>query len=412
VKRWPIVYAFDPEARGKIPVERYKEVAEKYGYIIAGSNNSRNFSAADSSKAVTAMWEDTHIRLSIDEKRTYITGFSGGARMAAQLAFSCRPCQIAGVIAHGAGYPSSHNPLEKDRIPFFLAVGDRDFNWPEIITIRRAREDLEMPYRVRVYAGPHQWASAEIFQDAIEWMQLKAMQSGTLLPDAAFIELLQSRREAEANDAAKRGDAIAELNAYRSLVSDFRGLKDISQFEQKLTALKTSSALKAALKKEQGQIAEQAVLTSGISAKINALADTEDAENRGALSGQISTEMRLLKDRGAHAKTEEERLVHLRAYRAVWAQGIETGQAEFESRHFERAELYFRLMAETDDDSWPYLLLAETQTAMGRKKQALKDLREAVKRGLRNTEILENDRNLNALRNEPDFKKLIAEMSQ
>ena len=41
-KRWPIIYAFDPVARGKLPVGLFKEAAEKYGYIVAGSNNSRN----------------------------------------------------------------------------------------------------------------------------------------------------------------------------------------------------------------------------------------------------------------------------------------------------------------------------------------------------------------------------------
>src|SRR5260370_14037602 len=41
-KRWPIVYAFDPFARGSMPVELMKDAAERYGYIVAGSNNSHN----------------------------------------------------------------------------------------------------------------------------------------------------------------------------------------------------------------------------------------------------------------------------------------------------------------------------------------------------------------------------------
>src|SRR5215471_5562230 len=41
-RRWPILYAFDPGARGKAPVERYREAAERFGWIIAGSDNSRN----------------------------------------------------------------------------------------------------------------------------------------------------------------------------------------------------------------------------------------------------------------------------------------------------------------------------------------------------------------------------------
>src|SRR5690349_15033911 len=41
-RRWPIIYAFDPFARGTVPVELYKRAAEKYGYIVAGSNNAKN----------------------------------------------------------------------------------------------------------------------------------------------------------------------------------------------------------------------------------------------------------------------------------------------------------------------------------------------------------------------------------
>ncbi len=39
-KRWPIVYAFDPGARGSAPLELMKEAAERHGYILVGSNNS------------------------------------------------------------------------------------------------------------------------------------------------------------------------------------------------------------------------------------------------------------------------------------------------------------------------------------------------------------------------------------
>src|SRR5262249_6752711 len=86
VKRWPIVYAFDPMARGRIPVSLYKEVAEKYGYILAASNNSRNFSQESPSKAANALWQDTHLRFSLDPQRVYTAGFSGGARVAGMVA--------------------------------------------------------------------------------------------------------------------------------------------------------------------------------------------------------------------------------------------------------------------------------------------------------------------------------------
>src|ERR1700757_2305239 len=55
-KSWPIVYAFDPGAQGDAPVRLYREVAEKYGYILAGSNNSQNFLGNEAEgKAIQSM---------------------------------------------------------------------------------------------------------------------------------------------------------------------------------------------------------------------------------------------------------------------------------------------------------------------------------------------------------------------
>ncbi len=63
-KAWPIIYFFDPGGRGRRPVELYKDVAEKYGFVIVGSEQlSRNFSP-DQSKSVNAIWLDTHLRFS------------------------------------------------------------------------------------------------------------------------------------------------------------------------------------------------------------------------------------------------------------------------------------------------------------------------------------------------------------
>jgi predicted esterase len=168
-KRWPIIYLFDPGGRGRRPVDLYNEIGARYGFILAGSNNSRNFSS-DQSKAVKTIWEDTHARLSLDEHRSYASGFSGGARVAGAMALSSQG-QVAGVIAHGAGYPSS-KAGSKDDLPYFFAVGNEDFNWPEVINIRREREALGLPYRVRVYPGKHQWAPGAVMEEAVQYMNV------------------------------------------------------------------------------------------------------------------------------------------------------------------------------------------------------------------------------------------------
>lgn len=409
-RRWPIIYAFDPAGRGNRPVELYKDIAEKYGFILAGSNNSRNFSAGDNSKSLNAIWQDTHIRLALDERRTCTTGFSGGARVAGSMALSCVPCQIAGVMAHGAGYPNSNHPSAKDKDKsktlYFLAVGDEDFNWPEVITVRREREEQALPYRVRAYPGLHQWAPPEVMEEAVEWMILKSMQAGNQAPDPAFVDQFFLRIKTEAGDADRRGDVIAQLNAYRALASDFSGLKDVAEYEAKLAALKKSPSLKSALRKEQDQILDQQSLQAEIEPKLRALEDGA-AEDSVALRHEIEQSMSRLKDQGARSKDDTKRKIALRAFRGLWVEGIEAGQMEFQSRHFEKAEACFQLMTTLSDDPWPALLLAETRTAMGNKKQAIKDVREAIRRGLKNAEVLEQDSNLRDLQADPEFQKIV-----
>ncbi|HUE52849.1 MAG TPA: hypothetical protein VMO80_10940 [Terriglobales bacterium] len=410
-RRWPILYAFDPGAQGRTPVTLYKYAAEKYGYIVAGSNNSQNFTNDPPERSIFAMWQDTHERFSLDVHRTYTTGFSGGARTATMMALRCPVCAVAGVIAHGAGYPNSDKPSPKDTFFYFAAVGDQDFNWGEIVELRRKREESGLPYRVEVFEGEHQWAPAEIVEEAIAWMQLKAMQTGSLPRDDRFIGQFFNEMEGRAKEAENRRDTIAQLGAYRSLVSDFSGLREVGEYGEKLGTLKRSSRLREAFKKEQGEIREQESLSQTISGQLSHLGDIGVRDQSG-LRESVREGMKQLKEDAAHSKNTEERLVRLRAFHALWAQGIEAGQAEVLAKHSARAENYFQLMADVAPDAWwPLLLLAETRSAMGNHKQAIKDLREGIRRGLKNAEVIERDESLQPLRSEPEFQKMLSELT-
>jgi poly(3-hydroxybutyrate) depolymerase len=100
---WPVILAFDPGGRGRTPVERYQAAADQYGFIVAGSNNSRN-NSPEIGRAVAAMSADVLSRFRVDERRVYVAGMSGGARVAFSVALGS-PDHVAGVIASSAGYP-------------------------------------------------------------------------------------------------------------------------------------------------------------------------------------------------------------------------------------------------------------------------------------------------------------------
>ena len=337
-------------------------------------------------------------------------GFSGGARVATSLAIHCEPCAIAGVISHGAGYPITSPPSEKDRFAYFAFVGDQDFNWPEIMELRQKKEELSAAYKLKVFPGEHQWAPPAIFEEALEWLQLKAMQAGSLPPNQAFIDQLFAKTLKEAEDATAHKDAMAEFEAYRSLAFDFSGLKDVSQYQTKLAAMKASPDLKQAQKKEDEAIAQQRSLTQELSANLTQVGEA-GLDTQPSLYSAIVDGMTGLKIKADHAKSEETRLVLLRSFHDLWAQGIEAGQSELENKRFSKAEYYFQLMSTiSPNEPWPSLLLAETSAARGDKKRAFKDLHEAVKRGLKNPDAVDKDTNLQSLRSEPEFQEIVAEL--
>src|SRR5262245_44345184 len=152
-RAWPVILAFDPGARGRIPVERYQAAAELYGYIVAGSNRSRNGSWSASEAAIRAMSQDVGARFSVNEKRVYTAGMSGGARVAMTVALGTN--RIAGVIASSAGFPDSR-PRKSVPFAIFGTAGTEDFNYLEMRQLDRA---LTSPHRVVIFEGGHTFLS-------------------------------------------------------------------------------------------------------------------------------------------------------------------------------------------------------------------------------------------------------------
>jgi len=117
-RRWPIVYVFEPAARGMVPTTIMKDAAEQYGYIVATSNNSKNGPWKPEADAAAAMWEDTHARLAIDDRRIYAAGFSGGARVASRFGQVCKCAH--GVFLNGAAFSLDAPPTREAVFPVFI----------------------------------------------------------------------------------------------------------------------------------------------------------------------------------------------------------------------------------------------------------------------------------------------------
>ena len=130
---FPLLLLFDPHGSGMLPVKKYRALARKYGYILAGSNNIRNgMSGTGIDRILRLLTADLYSRFSFDARRLYAAGFSGGARVATLLALT--DPSLRGVAACGGGLPSSGNlpPVRFDLLGF---AGREDFNLPELLQL-------------------------------------------------------------------------------------------------------------------------------------------------------------------------------------------------------------------------------------------------------------------------------------
>lgn len=241
-RAWPLLMGFHPGARGRAIVEKYRDAAERYGYIVAASNNSRNGPWEVSGRAVTAMARDLGARFSTDPKRLYATGHSGGARVALQLALQN---SIAGVIASSAGFPD-RLPRSKLSFVLFGTAGETDFNYIEMKMLDSA---LKSPHRVVIFEGGHTLPPDDLAMEAIEWLELQAIRSGIQPRDETLLASLWTRRLAVATAAA---DApVRAVPLLRAIVEDFKGLRDVKAQEDLVTALLKNPETKRALDRQR-----------------------------------------------------------------------------------------------------------------------------------------------------------------
>lgn len=276
-RRWNVIFAMDPGARGRIPVTQFQVAAETYGYIVAGSNNSRNGSWNNSLLAVQAMAADVGKRFVIDPKRMYAAGMSGGARVAMQVALATN--QMAGVIASSAGYPDSE-PRKSVPFAIFATAGTEDFNYLELRKLDRA---LKSPHHLAIFEGGHGWLSSDLAVEAVEWMEIQAMKSGRRPKDDALLEKMFAKRVAQL--AAESGDAAA-LVAVEGLVSDFEGLKDVSEYATRAAALRRQKPVLEALKKERSEEQREERMITELATLEN---DLGDADKRGSSLAQLKS---------------------------------------------------------------------------------------------------------------------------
>jgi len=232
----PVVYFFDSHGVGSLPLRKYKALADAYGFILVGSNNSRNGNDWPTTAAIwDRLFADTRKRLKINEQRIYTGGFSGGAKVASYIAIE-HP-QIKGVIAGGAGLPDGVSAGDFS-FAFTAIAGDGDMNMTELAALTGELDKTRTRHRILFFTGKHEWAPASTMRTAFAGLDLDAMAMGLLPRDAAAIDAFAGRSKQRVNAGIQAKDWVGARQECDVAVSYLDGLSgETSWFKRQAAAL-------------------------------------------------------------------------------------------------------------------------------------------------------------------------------
>ena len=175
----PALFVFDPAARGALGVHTFKEAAGSRGWIVIGSNASRNGPYEKNFEQASRLFSDVLSRFSVDPDQIYVAGFSGGARLASTLAVLSD--EIRGVVACGAAFSpnAGQMPLPGATFAFAGIAGTRDMNYQELWKADQWLDRVGLAHRTYFYDGVHSWPPKPHLQRAIHWLIMESQKGHT-----------------------------------------------------------------------------------------------------------------------------------------------------------------------------------------------------------------------------------------
>lgn len=408
----PVLFIFDPRGRSVMAAEIFRDAAERYGWILMSSDNTRSDGPWEPNfKAVRAMGPDV-ARYAFDKDRVYATGFSGGAMLAWIWAQQTRG--VAGVISSG-GRPVKP-ASEETEVPFahFGAAGEGEFNYLPTRELDQIAERLGAPHRFESFPGPHAWMPAELGGEAIEWMEVQAMRSGTRPIDETLVAELYEKDLARARELEEAGELLKAMRRYQAVVRTFEGLHDTRAAADRVARLANSPELERALSEEKSAHAyERAQLHQMARAVSRFRARPGETDSREVMSAsELEIELRLPLLLATAEKDNATGLAAQRVLNSMAAQlGFYMPQDYFQARDYARAAVVLELAAKIGPPrSWVLYNLASAQAQLGKRKKAMSALTRAVEAGYSQADHMEQDPDLEPLRKLSEFQELLARL--
>lgn len=253
-----IVFIFEPAARAAIGIQPFINASEKYGHILVCSNNTKNGSNGRNFDITDNLFDHIYTNFNIKQDEMYLSGFSGGSRLASAIATLTN--KFTGVIACGAGFSGTptHIPTTEE-YAYIGLCGDRDMNYREMLKNKEYLDSKKFKNTLITYDGNHSWPPSEQISRAFDWLHLQKLKKTNPVASEKILTLYQSDynriEQFKTNGALLYASEQYErmLKSYKgfvsvdSLVTQHRELLNAKPYKKQSTSLDNSIKMEGKL---------------------------------------------------------------------------------------------------------------------------------------------------------------------
>ncbi len=397
----PIVFIFDPMARGKAGIHPFIKSSEKYGYILVCSNNAKNGPYDQNFQITDRLFKMVFLNFKIDENRIYTSGFSGGSRLASTIAIITK--QIQGVVACGAGFSSNSGIIPStETFSYAGIVGNQDMNYIEMHNTKGFLNKINLSNELFVFDMNHRWPSQKQILKAFDWLQLEAYKKNIIPENKDDIKKIYFSYYSDAVNFENENNVLSAAEVYERIIRNFQKYYQLDSINEKLTHLRKNEQYKNEITLLASNFKEEEILSKKFIDQFN-----KDFNRRNYNSKWWKSEIFKLKKKIENGDTNRKNMLNRVQYK-VFAHAIETASHGNNIRKTSQSIFCYDIcILIYPKYPLPYFKQIENSMVLQNEKLALSYLEKLLNSGYSDINRINKIKGIDKLKNNDTFIELI-----
>ncbi len=387
--KFSVIIFFDPHGSGSYPLSKYNLLAEQFGYILMGSNNSKNGLQFEQTNAIANnLLNEAASRYSVDQKRISFVGFSGGAKVALMNAAS--QTGLSSVIYCGATIPFDNIQQLPPALGF---AGEGDLNYTEVMASGSTLTEKKIVHVIIEWKGKHEWPDSVSFEDAFFWCGFNAMRNKTVPVDQQLIRQYLGKKN---KLLAGNQNVLVQYNIYNQMIAFLKDLAAVSFYQLKIDAIVKTNSFRKEIQRKQN------ILQTESNLKQNYVQCFESKDENWWRS-EIARMRKI--------KTGDQEKMYQRLLGYLSLASYSYSNNAIKQNNFPAARQFLAIYKLSDPENSEQPFLAACLYAReGDQQKAVASLQEALQLGFKDKNKIETEESFNSLRSNPEFNKLLGQL--